>query len=78
MWTQTGGWPGKHEFTELGVEQKVSCIKTIIFLSFLVEKVFGMGNKSEELAEQLSSAMQKCEEKDEKVSQQCLPHFVII
>lgn len=37
-----------------------------------------MGTRSEELEEHLSSAMQKCEEKDEEVSQQCLPDFLII
>ncbi|KAM7448815.1 hypothetical protein ABFA07_003300 [Porites harrisoni] len=31
-------------------------------------QVFGMGTKSEELEEQLSSAMQKCQEKDEEIS----------
>ena len=37
-----------------------------------------MGTKSEELEEQLSSAMQKCQEKDDEVGQQCLPHFLIV
>lgn len=31
-------------------------------------QIFGMGTKSEELEEQLSSAMQKCQEKDDEIS----------
>ena len=39
----------------------------------LQEQVSRMGNKSEELKEQLLTASQKCQEKEEEVSQKSLP-----